>query len=120
MNKESKKWYKSIYIKYSDLPNDVIREIISHKKNEIKNRNNYDRNNYIFIKNRIEYLNNEIKITEHLLKGEIYIKDLRNGDSSICHPYDMNNMIKYLEELKRQRKEISDDIRHLNFERSIN
>ena len=115
MNKESKKWYRSIFIKYSDLPNDVIREIISHKKNEIKNRNNY-----IFIKNRIEYLNSEIKFTEHLLKGEIYIKDLRNGDSSICHPYDMNNMIKYLEELKRQRKEISDDIRHLNFERSIN
>ena len=115
MNKESKKWYRSIYIKYSDLPNDVIREIISHKKNEIKNRNNY-----IFIKNRIEYLNSEIKFTKHLLKGEIYIKDLRNGDTSICYPYDINNMIKYLEELKRQRKEISDDIRYLNFERSIN
>lgn len=115
MKKESKEWYKSIYKKYSDLPNDVIREIINHKKNEIKKSNNY-----IFIKNRIEYLNKEITITEHLLKGEIYIKDLRNGYGSICHPYDINNMIKYLEELKRQRKEISDEIRHLNFERSIN
>jgi hypothetical protein len=115
MKKESKEWYKSIYKKYSDLPNDVIREIINHKKNEIKKSNNY-----IFIKNRIEYLNKEIKITEHLLNGEIYIKDLRNGYSSICHPYDINNTIKYLEELKRQRKEISNEIRHLKFERSIN
>ena len=111
MNKELKKIYKE----YSDLPNDIIREIVQFKQQKKDEKST----NYIYIKNQIKYLNESIIKMEHLLKGELYIKDLMNGYSTIAHPYDINAMIENLEYFKSRRREISNIIVRIKFNKGL-